>query len=302
MFEFYLRHEWWFAATQLALAMLGMGATLGADDFIGVFRQPRAFLTGAALQVVGIPLLALAVVTALGPAPGIAFGLVLVAAVPGGSMSNVVTWFAKGNVALSIALTGVITLTCMATTPLVLRLLAGELVPRDFVMPVGAIATDIALCLLGPLALGMVAGVALGSAARRGAFARWCIRLSLMVVVAIALGSAGAGRLEVGAHSVGPLVAILVLAVLAQQAGTVAGWLFGLPRADVAAISIETSIRNTNLALLLKASLFPVTPGVADPMGDGVLFTALFYGGVAAPLSIPLVLAHRWVAGRAPDR
>lgn len=298
MFDLYLRHEWWFAATQLALAMLGMGATLSVADFVGVFRQPRAFVVGAVVQVVAVPLLALALTAVLSPPPGIAFGLLLVAAMPGGAMSNVVTYFARGNVALSIALTAVITLTCIATTPLVLRLLAGELVRDDFAMPVAAIAFDIAVCLLAPLAAGMAVGTVLGTTARRSAFARWCIRLSLTVVVAIAVGSAGAGRLDLGAHHLAPLAAIVLLPILAQMAGTVPGWLLGLSRADLAAIAIETSIRNTNLALLLKASLFPATPGVADPLADGVLLSALLYGGAAAPLAIPLVFAHRWLARR----
>jgi BASS family bile acid:Na+ symporter len=300
MFELYVRHEWWFAAVQLALAMLGMGATLSVTDFVGVFRQPRAFVTGALVQIIGTPLLALALNAALGLPPGIAFGLLLVSAMPGGAMSNVATYFAKGSVALSIALTAVITLACIATTPLVLRLLAGDVMRADFVMPVGAIAIDIAVCLLVPLLLGMAIGTLLGSTARRGAMARWCIRLSLTVVLCIAIGSAGAGRLQVGAESQTPLAAIALLAVLCQVAGTVPGLLLGLPRAELAAIAIENSIRNTNLALLLKASLFPVVPGVADPLADGVLFAALLYAGLSGPLSIPLILGHRWLARGEP--
>ncbi len=296
MFDFYVRHEWWFAAAQLALAMLGMGATLGVDDFVGVFRRPRSFVIGALVQVLGTPLLALAITGLLGLPSGIAFGLLLVSAMPGGAMSNVATYFAKGNVALSIALTAMITLACMVTTPIVLRVLAGDLVRPDFIMPLGAIARDIAACLLVPLVLGMAAGAMLGTTARRGAMARWCIRLSLVGVACIAIGSAGAGRLDASAHSAGPLAAIALLVVLCQVAGTAPGWLLGLSRADLAAIGIETSIRNTNLALLLKVSLFPVIPGVADPLADGVLFAALLYAGLAGPLSIPLVLAHRRLA------
>ncbi|MEO8605007.1 MAG: bile acid:sodium symporter [bacterium] len=298
MFDFYLRHEWWFAAVQLALAMFGMGATLRLADFVAVFRTPRPFLVGFTVQVLVIPVLAVGLNGLLDPAPGIAFGLVLVAAMPGGAMSNVVTYFAKGNVALSIALTAMVTLACMVTTPAVLRLLAAEFVRTDFAMPFGAIAFDIAACLLIPLALGMAVGAQLAGATR-GVLARWCIRASMTVVGCIALGSAGAGRLDVGAHSLGALLAIACLVLVVQLAGTLPGWLLGLTRADVAAVSIETTIRNTNLALLLKASLFPVTPGVADPLADGVLFTALLYGGVAAPLVIPMVLAHRWLASRA---
>jgi BASS family bile acid:Na+ symporter len=298
MFDLYLRHEWWFVAAQLGLAMFGMGATLRFDDFVDVFRTPRSFLIGFIAQVVGVPLIAVGLNALLAPAPGVAFGLVLVSAMPGGAMSNVVTYFAKGTVALSIALTAVVTLACMVTTPMVLRLLAAEFVRPDFAMPVGGIALDIAICLLVPLALGMAVGAQLGSATR-GALAGWCIRGSLAVVVCIAIGSAGAGRLHLDAHSAGALLVIGCFAVVVQLAGTLPGWLLGLTRADVAAISIETTIRNTNLALLLKASLFPVSPGLADPMADGVLFTALLYGGLAAPLTVPLVLVHRWLAGSA---
>jgi BASS family bile acid:Na+ symporter len=295
VFDFYLRHEWWFAAVQLALAMFGMGATLRLDDFIAVFRQPKAFIAGFVIQVIGIPLLALAFNAAAAPPAGVAFGLILVAAMPGGAMSNVVTYFARSNVPLSIALTAVVTLTCMVTTPAVLRLLAGDLVRDDFAMPIGAIAFDIAVCLLVPLALGMMAGAPLRHHTRE-LVARWCIRGSLAVVLCIAIGSAGAGRLGGDALAGGNLLLIVLFAITVQQAGTLPAWALGLSRPDVGSIAIETSIRNTNLALLLKASLFPVAPGVADPMADGVLVTALLFGAFAAPLTIPLVLVHRWLA------
>lgn len=298
MAQFYLTWEWWFAATQLALAMFGMGATLRLDDFVGVFRAPRGFLVGAGVQVVGVPLLAVAVNALLAPPPGIAFGLVLVAAMPGGSMSNVVTWFAHASVPLSIALTAVITLGCMATTPLVLRLLVGDLVPADFVMPVGAIALDIAVCLLIPLAIGMAVGARLPTA-RRAAIARWCVRASLLVVVGIAVGSASAGRLDASAYGGSALLAVLVLAFAVQQLGTLAGVVSGLRRAEIGAIAIEAAIRNTNLAILLKASLFPAIPGIPDPMADGVLFTALLFAALAGPLTIPLIVVHRVLAARA---
>lgn len=301
MFQLYLAYEWYFAAVQLALAMLGMGATLRVADFVDVVRRPRALLVGGAVQIVGIPLVAVAANAALQPPSGVAFGLILVAAMPGGAMSNVLTYFAKGNVPLSIALTGLVTLSCIVTTPVVLRLLTGPLVPPDFVMPVASIAFDIAACLLVPLAIGMALGAA--APASRGALARWCIRGSLAVVVCIAIGAAGAGRLDPAAYGPAALLAILALAFAAQQAGTLAGWLVGLPRADVGAIAIETNIRNTNLALLLKASLFPAVPDGADPMADAVLFVALLYGGMAGPLAVPLVLLHRrWARREAAGR
>src|SRR5690606_37674106 len=164
------------------------------------------FLVGLAVQIIGVPLLALAVNALLAPPPGIAFGLVLVAAMPGGAMSNVVAWFARAHVPLSIALTAVGTLGCMLTTPVVLRLLAGELVPPDFAMPAGAIALDIAVCLLLPLAAGMACGARL-TTRQRSALAGWCVRASLVVVVGIAVGLLSAGRLDPRAYGVSALVA-----------------------------------------------------------------------------------------------
>lgn len=297
MFDFYVRHEYWFAAVQLSLAMLGMGATLRVQDFVAVFRAPRAFALGAVVQVVGVPLAVVAINALVAPPPGVAFGLILVAAMPGGAMSNVATYFAKGNVALSIALTAVITLGCLVTTPAVLELLAADLMRAEFRMPVSVIAFDIGLCLLVPLTLGMMAGAA--RPAGRAVFARWCIRASLTVVLCIAIGSAGSGRLDPSAVGPPAFYGIALLILATQLSGTLPGWLAGLPRADLAAMAIETTIRNTNLAILLKASIFPAVLGVADPTADSVLFIALLYAGLAVPASIPLILVHRWLARRA---
>ncbi|MGH7786922.1 MAG: bile acid:sodium symporter family protein [Candidatus Binatia bacterium] len=296
MFEFYLRHEYWFAATQLGLAMLGMGATLRLQDFVAVFTAPRAFAIAAVVQVIGVPLAVVAINALVAPPPGVAFGLILVAAMPGGAMSNVATYFAKGNVALSIALTAVITLGCLVTTPAVLRLLAADLMRGDFRMPVAVIAFDIGACLLAPLTAGMMIGAARPAA--RAVFARWCIRASLVVVLGIAIGSAGAGRLDPSAVGPPAFYGIALLILANQLSGTVPGWLAGVGRADLAAAAIETTIRNTNLAILLKASIFPAVLGVPDPMADSVLFIALLYAGLAIPAIIPLIIVHRRLAAR----
>jgi hypothetical protein len=98
----FFRYEYPLAAAQLAFAMIGMGATLTVEDLLKVLRVPRGFAVGLAVQLLLIPALALGVSTAFALSAGLAAGLVLVAAVPGGSMSNVFTYFARGNIALSI--------------------------------------------------------------------------------------------------------------------------------------------------------------------------------------------------------
>jgi BASS family bile acid:Na+ symporter len=294
MFDLYLRYEYWFAAAQLTFAMLGMGATLRLTDFLDVFRQPKAFAAGMIVQVAGVPLLAATLNGILSPAAGIAAGLVLVSAVPGGAMSNLFTFLARGNVALSIALTGVTTLACLFTTPVVLSLLAGDYIGREVTMPAGRIALDIVLFLLLPLALGMIAGAQMPEL--RGRFTVWCIRASLFVILLIIIGSAGAGRIDPRMYGWEGVLLILLLAVLVQQLAVLPAWLLGLTRRDGIALAIETTVRNTNLGLLIKASVFPAVPGVLDPVGDGVLFVTLLYGGIALPVALPVILAGRRLA------
>lgn len=294
--DFYLRHEYGFASAQLVLAMLGMGATLERSELVLVVRRPLAVATGLVLQLVAAPLVAVALAALLGLGPGLALGLALVAAVPGGSLSNLVTHLARANLALSIALTGVTTVACLVTTPLVLRLLAAEHLPPGFEMPAGRIAFEIAFCLLGPLAAGMAVAAALPR--RRDAFSQWCIRGSLLVIGLMVLGSAGAGRIDPAAYGAPGLLALLLFAGSLQALAFVAGRGLRLPLRDRLALAIEVTIRNMNLGLLIKASILPARPGVADPIGDAVFFTALLYGGVALGVAmVPLWLGRRFGDG-----
>lgn len=289
----YHRLEYALAAAQLALAMFGMGATLRPADFVTVFRVPRALLVGLGMQIVGVPAIAVGVNQLLTPPPGVAFGLILVAVIPGGAMSNVLTYFARGNVALSIALTTVVTLGCLVSTPVLLRILGAAAVPVDLTMPVGRIAFDIVACLLAPLACGMAVGAALP--ARRSAVARWAIRGSLVVVLAIIVGSARTGHLTAWEYGGMAVLAVCLLALSAQQVALVSSLAFGLSRPDTAALTIEVTIRNVNLGLLVKAAALPAH-GTADPFADMVLFVILMYGAVALPLSVLVVVVHRALA------
>lgn len=291
MGHFYLQYEYPLAAAQLCLAMLGMGATMRPTDFVEIARAPRGLLLGLFVQVAGVPVIALAVGRLLGVVPGIAVGLILVAAVPGGAMSNVATYLARGNPALSIALTTVSTLGCLLTTPLVLEIFASTHLPRGFEMPVARIAFDIFFCLLAPLVVGMAIGNRL--ARIRMGFATWCIRGSLFVILLIVVGSVSAGRVDAVAYGPIGLLAIVLFAVASQQAALLASRLARLRERDRVAIGIEVTIRNTNLALLVKASILPALPGVADPIADGAFFVALLYGGVALLVALPPILLQR---------
>ncbi|NQX90004.1 MAG: bile acid:sodium symporter family protein [Halioglobus sp.] len=290
MFDFYLRHEYWFAATQLALAMLGMGATLRLRDFIAVIQQPRALVYGLGIQVVLVPLYAWAVITLMLPTAGVAVGLALVAAIPGGTMSNVFTFLARGHVALSIALTAVTSFLCLVTTPIVLSLLISQHVPGNLDMPAGKIAIEITLILMLPLVLGMVVLELFPGVAAR--FSKLCIRASIFVILLIIIGASGAGRISLDQFSHRDIMIVLTFIIgLATFSWFAPRWL-GLNPADSTAVNIEVTFRNGNLGLLIKASLFPAVVGVLDPIGDKVLFTVLLYGALVFPIAATQVYLH----------
>jgi BASS family bile acid:Na+ symporter len=271
--------------------MLGMGATLRPADFVEVFREGRALVLGLATQLVAVPMIAYLVAVVLPVEPGIAVGLALVAAVPGGTMSNIITHLAWGNTALSISMTTASTVGCLLTTPIVLRVLAATHLADDFEMPAPQVAFDIGVCLLLPLALGMFVGASMPRIRKR--FSNTCIVGSLVVILFMIVGSAGAGRVDPWVYGwMGPF-AIVAFSLLAQWSAMGLSRVAGLSGPDRLAIGVEVTIRNTNLALLIKASLFPVTPGVADPVADGAFFVALLYGGFALPVALPACISNR---------
>ncbi len=290
-FDFYVQYEYAFAAVQLSLAMLGMGATLTPGDFAEVVRDPKGFAAGMVMQILGVPLLALLFISMLELDPGVAVGLALCASIPGGTVSNIFTFLGRGHVALSIALTAVTTLACLVTTPILLGWLIAEHMPPDFMMPAAKIAMEIGLYLMLPLGLGMLFLQLFSAHAER--LSHYCIRGSLFVIVLIVIGAAGAGRLDMEAFGAANAVIILVFITVLAVVSAAVPRLLNLDWPDVTAINIEVTVRNTNLGLLIKASLFPAVVGVADPLGDNVLFTVLLFGGVMLLVGSGLVFFYR---------
>lgn len=290
MGEFYVQHEYWFATFQLVMAMLGMGATLTARDFSDVIREPRSVSLGLAVQLLVVPLVALVFLSALGVSGGVAIGIALLAAIPGGTTSNIFTFFARGNSALSISITALTTLACLVTTPLILTLLISESLPAGFSMPTGQIITEIALTLLLPLVLGMLyLYLYPGPAAL---VSKWCIRASLFGIVLIVVGSASAGRLDIDAFGLANVRLVLFFTLALVATGWLAPRLFRLSRPDSTAVEFEVIVRNTNLGVMLKASLFPASAGATAQLGDMVLFTVLLYGGLQLLIAPVLIKAY----------
>ncbi|GAB5489717.1 MAG: bile acid:sodium symporter family protein [Parasphingorhabdus sp.] len=291
MGDFYLANEYWFAVFQLVTAMLGMGATLTPRDFREVLVEPKAVTSGTAIQLLLVPLVALAFISAFGIAGGVAVGIALIAAIPGGTTSNIFTFFARGNVPLSITITAVTTLACLFTTPLILEFLITQYMPDDFTMPRAQIMMEIALTLLLPLVIGMLYLRFLpGTAAT---FSKWVVRASLFGILMIVVGSASSGRLDVAAFGLSNVALIAGLIVTLGLASWLMGKALRLRNADRTAIDIEVVVRNVNLGFMLKASLFPAVIGQPDPIGDMVLLTLLLYGTLQLLIAVGLIMRGR---------
>jgi len=291
MADFYVQHEYWFAATQLILAMLGMGATLTGKDFRDVVREPFAVSLGTAIQIIAVPLTAFLFLRLLGVRDGVAVGIALIAAIPGGTVSNIFTFFARGNSALSISMTALTTLACLVSTPLVLSLLINQYLPVDFVMPRSQIIREIALTLLLPLAIGMLYLFLYPRSA--ATLSKWSIRGSLLGILLIVVGSAIAGRLDVTAFGYGNILLVALFAVSLSAMAYLVPKLLRLSRPDSTAIEFEVIVRNINLGVLIKASIFPAAASETARLGDMVLFTLLLYGGLQMLVGAVLIWLHR---------
>jgi BASS family bile acid:Na+ symporter len=294
MFDWYPAYEYHCARTQLILFTLGMGMTLSLGDFVEIARRPRSFFCGLAGQLFLIPCVAV-LINWLGDFEGgIAVGLVLVAAMPGGALSKFFTYLGRGNMALSISLTGITTLLTLVTVPVMLQLLAARYIGPDFTMPLADILIDVVLCLLLPLAAGLI--ISRFWPAHRRLLSRICIRVGLLVVIVMIAGSLGSGRIRPGEHGFGVPMAIILFCLIGQQVNMAPFRYFQWPRQDRMAVGIEVTMRNMNLALLINARLFPTNDVEMNALGEGVLFVILFYAAAAMGAGFPLALNHRRMA------
>lgn len=137
----------------IQIIMLGMGATLNLSDFARAFKMPRAVLTGLLLQFAIMPALGFVIAAGFGFPKEVAAGVILVGACPGGVASNVMSYLAKGDVALSVTMTAFSTLAAPLMTPLAMTLLAGAYVPVSFHEMMMSIIRMIILPVAGGLVL-----------------------------------------------------------------------------------------------------------------------------------------------------
>ena len=234
----------------LGCVMFGMGLTLELHDFVEVFRRPKEVLIGCLCQFTIMPLLAWGLSKVFGLPLELAIGVILVGCCPGGTSSNVITYLSKGDVALSVGMTGVSTLLAPLMTPLLVKLLAGQMIPVDF----WGMFLSIVEVVIAPIALGLLVKRFLPKVT--SVLSSYLPAFSTVVITLIVLAvvSANAPRLRVCGLLV---VAVVMLHNLCGYAlGLLVGWTLKLPVKKATAISVEVGMQNSGLACSLAATHF----------------------------------------------
>ena len=256
----------WVLNLCLAIIMFGIAIDIRWKDFKKVFVAPKATLVGLILQFVLLPASTFLLVWALRPSPSIALGMMLVAACPGGNISNFMTHLSKGNTALSVSLTSIGTLLAIVMTPLNLQLWASLYPPtamilREVSLDLWDVFGTIAIIIGIPLLLGMTLGNKyphFASRVSKGAKPFSIIVFALFVVVAFA------NNVDAFLQFIHLVIVIVFFHnLLALLLGYQVARLFKLRTEDRKTLAIETGIQNSGLGLILIFGFFQGLGGMA---------------------------------------
>jgi BASS family bile acid:Na+ symporter len=267
----------------LALVMLGMGLTLLPEDFQRVTRYPKAVAVGLVSQLVFLPIIAFLVASIVPMRPEIAVGLMVLALCPGGPSSNMITYLAKGDVALSVTLTALSSAITVFTIPifanLSLQYFAGQ--SAAIALPVGKTMLQIFAITLVPVGLGMLIRQQFPNLARRLEKVANRLAIGFLALIILAIIIHEWNRLPTFIAQVG--IGVVLLNVISMAIGFGLGKLLNLKFPQQICIAIEVGIQNATLAIAITAGLLN-NPDMAIPAAIYSLFayaTALltiFYG------------------------
>lgn len=241
-------------AALLVVLMAGMGASLTVEDFREVLRRPRGPLIGLLSQYGWMPLIAFGLCKALGLPDDLAISLIVVGCTPGGTTSNLFTYFAGADVALSVSMTALSTIAAVVLMPLTLYIYASGYASAGLKIPYGNITTTLAVMLV-PLAIGMVVR------ARRPGAARVVEQIGGVAglgVLGLLIGTGLYNNMDVLRATTGTMyAAALGLGVLGFGFGWFGARVAGLSSAQRRAVAFETGIQNSPLALGILIASFP---------------------------------------------
>jgi len=245
-----------FLPLALAFIMFALGLGLTGGDFLRVVKQPRDFFVGAFSQIILLPIIAFILVKIWPIAPELAIGVMIIAAAPGGVTSNILTSFAKGDVALSISLTAIISLLCVITIPFIVLtsvgLLGGSNISQDISLI--SMSRDMFLIVTVPVLLGMLlrrfaSGIALK-------FEPTAKKVSTVLFVLVLLGAIAAERENIISFFAQAGLITLVLNVIMMIVAFCLAQLLGSGTEQKKCITIECGLQNGTLAIFVATSIF----------------------------------------------
>jgi BASS family bile acid:Na+ symporter len=254
----------WVINPMLGLIMFGMGLTLSPRDFQVVFSRPKDVLTGCLAQFTVMPLMAWLLTKTFALPADLALGVILVGCCPGGTASNVITYLAKGDLALSVGMTATSTLLAPLLTPFLVWLMAGTFVNVDTL----GMLLSIVYVVIAPIVVGFLIQHYLPEFTRRAvAYLPAFSSVVIAMVVAVIVGH-NASRLLTGGLIVVLVVMLHNLSGLAL--GYAIGRLLGLSHDKRTSISIEVGMQNSGLASSLATIHFAAFPMATIP---GAIFS-----------------------------
>jgi BASS family bile acid:Na+ symporter len=226
----------------LQIIMFGMGTTMSLNDFAGVIKMPKGVLVGLLCQYSIMPVVGFGIATMFGFPPEIAAGVILIGSSPSGLASNVMTYLAKANLALSVTLTAVATLLAPLTTPLLMELFAGQFVPIDFWGMMWSITKIVILPIVGGLIFNRLFH---GKAPWLDKAMPIVSMAGIAIIITIITAAGRDSLLSIG-------VALVAAAIIHNLLGYFFGYwgcrLLRLPERDCRTIALEVGMQNGGLA------------------------------------------------------
>jgi len=250
----------------IGLMMLGVALELKIDDFKRIISSPKAPVIGLIAQFILLPAFTFLLVSIIGPFPSIALGMMLVAACPGGNLSNIITYLSKGNCAVSISMTAVSTIFAVFMTPLNISFWGSmnsgtaSILKQVSLNPIDVFIT--VFIILGiPLTIGMTIGHFMPDLARK--VRRPFKIFSLIFFIIIVCGALGANWQNFIKYIGLVVFAVFLHNALALNIGYWSGKIARLDERDCRAVSIEVGIQNSALGLVLVFNFFDGLGGMA---------------------------------------
>lgn len=267
-----------FLPLALSFIMFSLGLGLTTADFRDIVRQPRALLVGVVCHFVLLPVIAWYLVRWAGLPPAIAVGFMIVAACPTGTTSNLLTYIARGDVALAVSFTAVASVLTVFTLPLIVSAAMDNFMGHAVAVavPVPLIMAQVFLLLALPVGAGM--GLRGRWPERAKAFAPLAARISTVLFFAI-MGAAVVKNWKLLHDSFAQLAPIALGLNAAMLAiGLSVAWLVRLPTRQAVTLGIESAIQNAALALVIAGSVLHNDEMVIPAAVYGIL---MYVGGVA---------------------